>query len=133
MTNLPEFFEPCKLEVKEGSFGLLGTIVGRLFHYPCWIGMLDPTPSIEAWQEEVLSKLEYHDLDIQLQDLVSGETWTGMMSDLSLPTPDYPWYELKWYDDRRISNAPSQRLWRWLRHCWAWLKGGTGGWRAARA
>jgi hypothetical protein len=100
MTTLPDHFETCRIEIEVISFGMLGTIVGLLFRYPCWIGILEPAPTFSAWREELLNKLEYGDLDILLRDLASGETWSGTMSDLMLPKPDYPWYELKWYDDR---------------------------------
>jgi len=100
MSTLPDHFETCRIEVEVASFGTLGTIVGLLFHYPCWIGILEPAKAFGTWREGLLNRLEYDDLDIKLWDLVHGETWSGTMSDLTLPEPDYPWYELKWYDSR---------------------------------
>jgi len=118
MNALPKPFEPCRYKVEIELLGTLGTITGYLFHYPCWIGILDPVPTFATWQEELLNRLEYEDIVIQLQDLGSGEVWLGMMSDLTPPAPDYPWHELKWHDNRPLPSASRRKIWQKLQN---WL------------
>jgi hypothetical protein len=127
MTILPDHFEICRIKVEAAQFGTLGTIVGLLYHYPHWIGILEPALAFDDWQEELCNRFEYEDLDIQLQDLVSGEAWSGKMCDLTLPEPDYPWYELMWRDDRTLPSL-SREIGQKVKSCFGRLLSGIRGW-----
>jgi hypothetical protein len=111
VTTLPEHFHACRIEAKLASFGTIGTVVGTLFHFPCWVGILEPTSALGEWQETIQDLLDEDDLIIQLHDLDSEETWSGSLSHLMLPRPDYPWHELTWRDDRKpTKDKPSSLL-----------------------
>jgi hypothetical protein len=105
--SLPDNFKVCRVEVEAPSLGKLGVVVGLLRHYPHWIGVFDPAPSFSDWEKKLLSMFEANDLDIQLHDLDSGETWYGKACDLVLPESDRPWHELYWRDERRLTRTQS--------------------------
>ena len=126
MNPLPNHFVPCRIDVEIASFGTAGTIVGILFHYPCWVGILEPMPAFDVWEAKVRDLLDDDELDIQLHNLASEETWFGTLSYLGLPRSDHPWYELTWQDNKtpltdrpesfggRIVEKLKGYLWRFL-------------------
>jgi hypothetical protein len=100
MNKFPNHFKKCNIVISAEILGTIGVVKGILFHYPCWIGILEPSVTFDSYKKELVNKLEKGDLDIHLHDLVSDETWQGKMSDLSLPSNVSPWHEIKWYDDK---------------------------------
>jgi hypothetical protein len=110
MTTLPKHFEACQIEVQVGSIGPIGIVVGILYHYPHWTGILEPAPTLDDWRDELLNTFEQDSLDAHFEDLVSKETWVGTVCDLTMPEPDYPWYELYWRDDRRLAKGQPSSL-----------------------
>jgi hypothetical protein len=107
MATLPPHFKACQIRVQVRSIGLTGTVIGILRHYPHWIGILEPDPAQDDWQDEWLNSPEEESLDAEFEDLVSKEIWTGAVCDLTTPEPDYPWYELYWRHDRRPTKGKS--------------------------
>lgn len=94
-------FTECRMRITFEPQGILGIVTHILYHDPCWVGILEPASAFEGRREEILTKLKVEDLDIQIEDLVSGETWAGRLSNVVLPETEYPWYELLWRDDRK--------------------------------
>jgi hypothetical protein len=85
MNKFPNHFKTCNIIVSVETFKTIGTVKGILFHYPCWIGILEPSVTFDSYKEELVDKLENNDLEIQLHDLASNETWQGKC--LTYPCP----------------------------------------------
>jgi len=73
MVDLPNHFDVCQVEVKIGSLGIVETVVGLLYHYPCWVGVLEPSTALGVREERISSLLDDDDLDIQPRDLANEQ------------------------------------------------------------
>lgn len=101
MHSLRDSFEPCEIEIQSKDHGKLGIIIGQMFHYPCWIGILQPSKDLNIQLESLLLNIETSDISIRLKNQFSDEEWEGSISDIRMPDQEHPYIELRWYDTRK--------------------------------
>lgn len=101
MHSLPDNFDPCEIEIQSEDYGILGIIIGQMFHYPCWIGILEPSNDLNTQLENLLFHIETSDISIRLRNQYNDEVWEGSISDIRMPDQGHPYIELKWYDTRK--------------------------------
>jgi len=58
-----------------------------------------PESTFDEFQKMLLDKLEFDDIVATFVDIQTGDTWHGTISDITIPHTNFPWYEIKWYEE----------------------------------